>query len=35
MSFSPFEYLQHIVDETVYLGEQTQNLSKEEFFEKE
>ncbi len=33
MSFSPLEYLRHIVDETTYLLERSQGLSKEEFIQ--
>lgn len=33
MSPSPLEYLRHIVDETSYLLEQSQGLSKEQFIQ--
>lgn len=33
MSPSPLEYLRHIVDETTYLLERSQGLSKEEFIQ--
>ena len=31
MSLSTLEYLRHILDETIYLGQQTSGLSKEQF----
>ena len=33
MSFSPIEYLHHMLDETNYLTEQSRTLSKEQFME--
>jgi len=35
MSLSPLEYLQHILDETKYLAEQTSVLSQEQFLKDE
>ena len=35
MSRSPEDYLQHILDETEYLLQSSQNLSKEDFFKNE
>ena len=35
MSLSVLEYLQHILDETIYLSRQTSNLSKEQFIQDE